>query len=166
MHNYRPRKARWTRDLSDLVQYVTFAREGRIELDEIRAAIAALTQYEKSWNDALAKPECVGRSIGEVNVPHVAHYRTILEGIVRQRRSLGTSTPPGGFALLLACVARPGRADELLGDAEDEYRKVIARLGVGRARWWYRARVLKVFFRMLPWRVGSGVWILKNLFGL
>jgi hypothetical protein len=58
--------------------------------------------------------------------------------------------PPSGCMFLLACVARPGRADELLGDAESEYNRMVIRMGHDRARWWYRIYVLKVAIRMLP----------------
>jgi hypothetical protein len=50
----------------------------------------------------------------------------------------------------LACLAKPGRADEVLGDAEAEYRKMIVRLGEARARWWYRVYVARTAIGMLP----------------
>jgi hypothetical protein len=57
---------------------------------------------------------------------------------------------PKGFSFVLACLAKPNRADEVLGDAEAEYRGMITRLGVSRARWWFRVYVIKVALGMVP----------------
>jgi hypothetical protein len=70
--------------------------------------------------------------------------------------------PPERFTFLLACVARPGRADEVLGDAEEEFRKMIAQFGVVQARWLYRVYVLRVVIGMLP-GVLTGAWVLHKL---
>jgi hypothetical protein len=58
--------------------------------------------------------------------------------------------PPSTFAFVLACTARPGRAEEVLGDAEDEFRRMVTQLGVAQARWWYRLYVSRAVIRMLP----------------
>ena len=75
------------------------------------------------------------------------------------------NAPPGGFTFLLACVAKPGRAEELLGDAEAEFHQMEVRLGRRRARWWYRVHVVTVIVRMVPsyiWRI----FVVKKLLGL
>ena len=73
--------------------------------------------------------------------------------------------PPLGAVFLLACFVRPGREDELLGDAESQYRHMMARLGPRQARWWYRIYVLRVASAMLPGAVAR-VLILHKLLGL
>jgi hypothetical protein len=79
--------------------------------------------------------------------------------------SLPTPAPPTWFMFLLACVAQKGRADELLGDAAGEYRKMIVLLGPRLAQWWYRVYVVKVVAVMLPGAVAR-MWVLHKLFGL
>jgi hypothetical protein len=59
-------------------------------------------------------------------------------------------TPPKAFAFVLACTAKPGRADEVLGDVETEFHQMVACLGAVRAAWWYRVYVAKLIIRMLP----------------
>ena len=75
------------------------------------------------------------------------------------------SAPPIGFAFLLSCLAKPGRADEVIGDAEEEYRKMVARLGPVWARWHYRVCVLRVSISMLP-SMMARVVLLHKLLGL
>jgi hypothetical protein len=58
--------------------------------------------------------------------------------------------PPQGFAFALACFAKPGRSDEILGDAEAEYHKMAIRFGPVAGRWWYRLRVARTIFELLP----------------
>jgi hypothetical protein len=53
----------------------------------------------------------------------------------------------------------------MLGDAESEYRRMIARLGVTGARWFYRLYVVKVVGRMLPSAV-MRLLLLHRLIGL
>ena len=68
--------------------------------------------------------------------------------------------------LLLACVAQKGRVEELLGDVEEDYRKMIVRFGPRRARWWYRIYVVKdVIAPILP-GVVARLWVLHKLFSL
>jgi hypothetical protein len=83
-----------------------------------------------------------------------------------QRRSLETlllilsgvhgsaTAPPRWSQWILACLAQPGRADEMLGDTDAEYRKMVAQLGPGRAAWWYRVYVAKLVVRLLPGMAG------------
>jgi hypothetical protein len=59
-------------------------------------------------------------------------------------------TPPKAFAFVLACTAKPGRAEEVLGDVETEFHKMVACLGAVRAAWWYRVYVAKLIIRVLP----------------
>jgi hypothetical protein len=73
--------------------------------------------------------------------------------------------PPSGAVFLLACVARRGREDEVLGDAECQYLHMIARLSPRQARWWYRIYVLRVASAMLPGAFGR-LLILHKLLGL
>jgi hypothetical protein len=70
---------------------------------------------------------------------------------------------PKGFSFLLACVAT--RADEVLGDAETQYRKMILRLGAGPARWWYRVFVVRTIIRMVPGMLVR-IAVVHKLFGL
>jgi hypothetical protein len=71
--------------------------------------------------------------------------------------------PPNGFTFILACTARPNRADEVLGDAETEYRRMLVRLGPRLARWWYRIYVVRVMVWTLP-GVLMRVGVLHKLF--
>jgi hypothetical protein len=73
--------------------------------------------------------------------------------------------PPEEFTFLLACLARPGRAEELIGDAESEYHQMVLRLGVSRAQRWYSVHVMKMAGRMLPGAV-MRLLLLHKLFGL
>jgi hypothetical protein len=73
--------------------------------------------------------------------------------------------PPAGASFLLACVASKGRAEEYLGDAETEYRRLIPQLGAVGARWWYRVYVVKIASRMLP-SVLMRLLLVHKLFGL
>lgn len=72
---------------------------------------------------------------------------------------------PRWAPFLLACVAKSGREDEILGDAESVYRQMIPRLGLTRARWYYGVYVLKLAGRMLP-SVIMRVMLLHKLIGL
>jgi hypothetical protein len=51
---------------------------------------------------------------------------------------------------VLAFCAPPGRADEYLGDAEEEFQRIVSRFGVKPARWLYRAYVGKVILAIIP----------------
>lgn len=67
--------------------------------------------------------------------------------------------------LLLACFARRGRAEEMLGDAESEFRQMVARLGARRARVLYRVYVLRVVCGTLPGMLGR-LWLVRKMLGL
>jgi hypothetical protein len=58
--------------------------------------------------------------------------------------------PPQAFAFVLACFAKPGRSDEILGDAEAEYHQMATRFGPVAGRWWYRLRVARTICELLP----------------
>jgi hypothetical protein len=73
--------------------------------------------------------------------------------------------PPRGSTFLLACLTRRGRAEEVIGDAETEYRKMVDRLGLEGARWHYRKYVAEVVIEMLP-GVLARVLLLHKLLGL
>src|SRR5262249_7525745 len=72
------------------------------------------------------------------------------------------ANPPTGFGFVLACAARPGRAEEVLGDAEHEFHQMARRFGVPLARWWYRIFVVKTAARMLPNGLMRLVWSLSR----
>lgn len=72
---------------------------------------------------------------------------------------------PAGFEFMLACFARKGLSEEVLGDAEAEYHKVVFRLGPRLARWWYRVYVLKVAAAMAPGAL-TRLWIFHKLLGI
>jgi hypothetical protein len=136
----------------------------RHPLQEQNAALDALAAI--STPDAAA---AVSRVIarGWVQGPSLQHALETQAAFAKVDRRHGENAepPPREFAFLLACLTRPGRADEQLGDAEKEFRQMIVRLSVKRARWRYRAYVLHV--------VASNAlgllmrfWMLKKLFGI
>jgi hypothetical protein len=96
---------------------------------------------------------------------HAVRPRARARRYEARRLGLPISAAPVGFVFLLACVARKGRAEELLGDAAGEYQKMVILLGPSRARWWYRVHVVKVIVPMLPGAVAR-LWVLHRLFGL
>ena len=57
--------------------------------------------------------------------------------------STPTATRPPNFTFLLACFARRGRANEEIGDALEEFHKMVGRLGEARAGQWCRWYVVK-----------------------
>jgi hypothetical protein len=72
--------------------------------------------------------------------------------------------PPSGFTFLLACIAGC-RADEVIGDANEQYYKLVARMGIEKGRWWYRVYVVKTFAGRVPGLV-MRIALLHKLLGL
>lgn len=77
--------------------------------------------------------------------------------IARSRNSLEHRSPPvqlpkppRGCEFALACLAKPGRVDEVLGDAEEDYRELAKRFPLWVARWCFRLRVARTVIGMLP----------------
>jgi hypothetical protein len=120
------------------------------------AMTAFLQRSQEELDEVLRKQRELDEALDELAQGELAPPRTQVETVI------GHSDPPKGFAFLLACAAGPERAEEKLGDAETEYRRMIARFGVTRARWWYRVTTMKRVFEMLP-SVLIRVWILYKL---
>jgi hypothetical protein len=124
-------------------------------LAEIRKATAATPAHELAKRVRLFEGQLVDRTVPGLSLVAFTGQQLWDEKgkLIQTGRWIDpspTSDPPLRASYLLALIARPGRADELLGDAESEYRKMVARFGLKRARWRYRVYVAWVIVGMVP----------------
>jgi hypothetical protein len=138
-------------------------------LDDVRIVVTINQEQMRTFSEY--KPVVLDAEVWEGGSNVQAEARIQADAMILKAEAKVENPAPSPLAelppwapFLLACVAKPGREDEILGDAESVYRQMIARLGVTRARWYYGVYVLKLAGRMLP-SVAMRILLIHKLIG-